>query len=97
MLLCSWNVPGKSNGVGCHFLLQANPGIEPASLASPALAGRFFTPEPPGKPSVDRQWIPNIQDGRLDGRMERADEELVGGGGDVGLPAGWLQVDCIGR
>ena len=28
-----------------------NPGIEPASLA---LAGRFFTPEPPGKPKESR-------------------------------------------
>ena len=27
-----------------------NPGIEPASLASPAMAGRFFTTAPPGKP-----------------------------------------------
>ena len=26
------------------------PGIEPASPGSPALAGRFFTTEPPGKP-----------------------------------------------
>ena len=26
------------------------PGIEPASLMSPALAGRFFTTVPPGKP-----------------------------------------------
>ena len=26
-----------------------DPGIEPASLASPALAGRFFTAEPLGK------------------------------------------------
>ena len=26
-----------------------DPGIEPKSLASPALAGRFFTTEPPGK------------------------------------------------
>ena len=29
-----------------------NPGIEPMSLASPVLAGRFFTTEPPGKPST---------------------------------------------
>ena len=39
--------PGKNIGVGCCFLLQENlpnPGIE---LASPALAGRFFTTEPP--------------------------------------------------
>ena len=26
-----------------------NPGIEPKSLASPAVAGRFFTTAPPGK------------------------------------------------
>ena len=32
-----------------------NPGIEPLSLASPALAGRFFTTEPPGKPVVQPQ------------------------------------------
>ena len=27
-----------------------NPGIEPMSPASPSLAGRFFTTDPPGKP-----------------------------------------------
>ena len=27
-----------------------DPGIKPVSLASPALASRFFTTEPPGKP-----------------------------------------------
>ena len=38
--------PGKNTGVDCHFLLpgdRLNPRIEPESLASPALAGRFFT------------------------------------------------------
>ena len=29
-----------------------DPGTEPVSLLSPTLAGRFFTTEPPGKPSV---------------------------------------------
>ena len=29
-----------------------DPRIEPTSLASPALAGGFFTTEPPGKPYV---------------------------------------------
>ena len=29
----------------------SDPGIKPASLASPALAGGVFTTEPPGKPS----------------------------------------------
>ena len=41
--------PRKEYGVGCHFLLQgdlSNSGIKPTS---PALAGRFFTTEPPGK------------------------------------------------
>ena len=28
-----------------------NPGVEPPSLQSPALAGGFLTTEPPGKPS----------------------------------------------
>ena len=29
-----------------------SPGLEPASPASPALAGRVFTTEPPGKPKA---------------------------------------------
>ena len=45
-------LPGKNTGAGCHFLLQGifPPRIKPVSLVSPALAGRFFTTEPPGKP-----------------------------------------------
>ena len=42
----SMGFPRQEYWVGCHFLLQ---GIYP-SLASPALAGRFFTTEPPAKP-----------------------------------------------
>ena len=44
-LLRPWNFPGKNIGVGCHFQLQGhlpNLGIKPASLVSPALAGRLF-------------------------------------------------------
>ena len=44
-LLRPWNFPGKNIGVGCHFQLQGhlpNLGIKPASLVSPALAGRFL-------------------------------------------------------
>ena len=34
----------RNTGVGCYFLGDlTNPGIESASLASPVLAGRFFT------------------------------------------------------
>ena len=48
-LFYTWDCPGKNPGVGCHFLLQ---GIFPTqgSNPSPALAGGFFTAEPPGKP-----------------------------------------------
>ena len=47
--LCPWNFPDKNTGAGCHFLLQ---GIFPTLgsnplPASPALAGEFFTTEPP--------------------------------------------------
>ena len=38
--------PGKNTGVGRHLLLQGTLpilGIEPVTLASPALAGGFFT------------------------------------------------------
>ena len=42
-----WNVlPFPSPGDLPH------PGIEPESLGSPSLAGRFFTTSPPGSPSV---------------------------------------------
>ena len=41
-----------------------NPGIEPVSLVSPALAGGFFTAEPPGQKSEgDRPWKSYLQSG----------------------------------
>ena len=33
------------------------PGIEPASPAALALAGEFFTAEPPGKPEINLYWL----------------------------------------
>ena len=57
-LLRPWDFPGKNTGVGCHFLLQGNlpdPGIEPVSGMSPALAGGFFTT------SVTREAPDNMQ------------------------------------
>ena len=45
-LYCPWDSPGKNTGVGCHALLQGDlpePGMEPVSPMSPALAGGFFT------------------------------------------------------
>ena len=53
-LLCLWDFPGKNTGVGLPFPTRGDlpdPGIEPASLESPALAGGFFTTVPPGKPT----------------------------------------------
>ena len=41
---------GKNIIAGCRFPLPPYPGIEPVCLVSPALAGGFFTPVPPGKP-----------------------------------------------
>ena len=51
-----WDFPGKNTGMGCHFLLQGifltQGSIEPKSPGSQALAGGFFTSEPPGQPMV---------------------------------------------
>ena len=52
-VLLSMGFPRPNTGVGCHFLLQGNlpnPWIELMSLASPALAGRFFTTAPSAEP-----------------------------------------------
>ena len=39
-LLCLWDSPGKNTGVGCKAPgFPLNPGMEPMSLMSPALAG----------------------------------------------------------
>ena len=55
MFLCPWYFPGKNTRVGCWSRVPFpspgdlhNPGI---TTVSSALAGRFFTTEPPGKPN----------------------------------------------
>ena len=48
-LLFPRDFPDKNTGVGSPGDLP-NPWIEPESPVVPALAGRFFTTEPPGKP-----------------------------------------------
>ena len=53
--LLSMGFPGQEYWNGLPFLIPGdlpNPGIEPMSPASPALAGRFFTIAPPGKPQI---------------------------------------------
>ena len=52
-LLCPWNFPGKNSRVGCYALLQRIFLTQTLKLVS-WIAGRFFTPEPSGKP---RQWL----------------------------------------
>ena len=61
-----WNVAsrllnsGKNTGVGCHFLLQGifpDPGKEPSSFVSLALAGRFFTSCTTWKPRKPAQGV----------------------------------------
>ena len=52
--------PGREYWSGLPLPLPGDlllPGIEPASLTSPALAGEFFTTVPPGKPGI--QYSPN--------------------------------------
>ena len=52
-LLCPWDSPRQEYWSGLPFPPPrdlSDPGIELASPASSALAGRFSTTEPPGKP-----------------------------------------------
>ena len=52
--------PGKNTGVGCHLFLQGNlpdSGVAPAFPASPALAARFSTTEPPRKPNPSTYFL----------------------------------------
>ena len=49
----SMEIPRQEHWNGLPFPTPGDlpsPGIEPASLASPAFAGSFFTTVPPGKP-----------------------------------------------
>ena len=48
-----------------------NPGIEPESLASPTLAGGFFTTEPPGKPIV-RLFLDNLRSALCSELMQKS-------------------------
>ena len=49
-LFCLRNFLGKNTQGGCHFLLQVILPTQGLNLSS-ALAGGFFTTEPPRKPS----------------------------------------------
>ena len=52
-LLCPWYFLGKNTGSGLPFPppgVLPDPGIQPASLMSPALQAGSLSPVPPGKP-----------------------------------------------
>ena len=52
LFLCLRDFPGKNVGVGSHLLLRGiSPGDSGIGSEPPALAGRFFTTAPPGKPN----------------------------------------------
>ena len=64
VLLCPSDFPGKSTVVDCHFFLQGILPTQGIKLLAPALAGRFFTTEPPGK------WLwKEIMEGGLGSRV----------------------------
>ena len=53
--LCPWDFPWQECWSGLPFRTPgdlSNPEIQPMSLASPALAGGFFTTAAPGKPTL---------------------------------------------
>ena len=56
----SMGFPREEHWSGLPFPFEVylpDPEIEPISLASPALAGRFFTTEPLGKPNLITQTL----------------------------------------
>ena len=58
-----------------------NPVIKPTSLASPALAGWFFTTEPPGKPlPTSMATIKRKQNSSLGKNVEKLELPDIAGG-----------------
>ena len=63
--------------MGCHFPSPVDlpdPGIKPMSPISPALAGGFFTAQPPGKPP---HWTWNEKLRNFTGRYCKAGRSLL--------------------
>ena len=48
-LLCPWDFPGRSTGVGCHFLLQVIFPTQGSNLGLPHCRQTCLPSEPPGK------------------------------------------------
>ena len=76
---CPWNFPGKSTGVGCHFLLQGIWVTQDWTCVS-CTAGRFFSTAPPGKPhryAIAAYQTSSIPGGCSDQNSYRAQPEWI--------------------
>ena len=65
----------RKTAVGYYFPSPGNlpnPGIEPMSPVSPALAGGFFSIEPPGKPDRQNRGLPNLHLGHKKQSYEKS-------------------------
>ena len=60
---------GNNTQVGCHFLFQGNLPDQGIEFTSRALADRFLTAEPPGKP----QWVHRTLEKKKTTSEERQD------------------------
>ena len=75
-----------------------DPGMEPMSLASPALAGRFFTTAPPGKPQMCSPLFKKsvlVLCRTVPDNLERPCGELSNLQDTAGFPARWDSVPSV--
>ena len=78
----------------------SDPGTEPASFASPSLAGRFFTTEPPANVRYIRYYTSILQNHGLeilvlDFPGDTVDKNPPANGGDTGSILGPGRVTCL--
>ena len=90
------------NGLPCPLPVDlSNPGIEPVSLKSPALAGGFFTLVPPGKPirlgtTLDQIDFPGGSEVKVSAWNVGNQGSIPGLGGSLGEGNGKpLQYSCL--
>ena len=55
-LLCPWNFPGKSTGVGCHFLLQGISPTQGSNLGLPHCRQMLYHLSHQGSPRI-LEWV----------------------------------------
>ena len=70
-----------------------DPGIEPASLVSPAPAGRFFIQTPPGKPEKSYVWPSNSTARYVSKRSENLCPDRLGCSVAYGILVPWPGIE----